>query len=246
MKKQLLILFLLLTLSLQPSIYLRASEPKYPSLIEGAYYIYNVSKLMPLGNTSFAPQTIYLRYYDVRYEVLDVNDTVAVIKVNHTIYINGTPVERGGYISYVFYKNLRFFKVFFDVTNINETVQIYARKRASANGTYTIRKVKYNFGGRTLTCLNVSYENYGLPSFGYVIISIDYGLILERLEYRIEYWNVTGVKAQQLALTERMVLRATNLFFLLYRPIIVISIIIIAVIVAVIIRKRKVGKVAQF
>ena len=240
MRKQLLILFLLLALSLQPSIRLSATEPKYPSLIKGAYYVYNVSKLVPLGNLSFAPHTIYVYYYDMRYEVLDVNDTVAVIKVNHTTYINGTPVKSGGYLEYAFYKNLHYFDVFFDVTNINETVQIYARKRASANGTYTIRKVKYNFGGRTLTCLNVSYENYGLPSFGYVIISIDYGLILERLEYRIEYWNATGVKAQQLALTERMVLKATNLFFLLYRPIIVISIIIIAVIVAVIIiRKRR-------
>ncbi len=214
----------------------------YPALKKGVYLTYNVTK--PASMAYYAYKGLTLRYWDWRYEVLDVNDTYAKLMVNHTEYINGTPVSSGGYITYINYAGIHWFEVFFDASDINSSIELFISNIVPrGNGTWSMKKIDYYFNNTVLKCINASYRNFADNSYGYFVISIDYGVMIEKVQFRFE--SYTGnFSVSQLLPIEKMVLKDTNLFSLAkkYPLLLIIAIVVIVAIVVTVYYYRGVRK----
>jgi len=99
-------------------------KQRFPVIEAGNYFEYGVNQQ---ANTSAALNTtricgVTIRTASWRYEIVNVTEEVIVIKVSWKAYLNGTYQESGGYTVIVHWRNLLFFKVFFDVTRIYEAI----------------------------------------------------------------------------------------------------------------------------
>jgi len=239
--KQFFVLFLLFATPIVAQI----TDP-FPAIQEGAFYEY---KYTPLGGSNNTTLSIcVLRYTNFRIEIYNVTKSSNVIKFTYNLtqeeYADGELVSTGWAV--------------FDVNvpvntsdingwwiNVNKGREafeelVYGFAGALLADKIIINETTYNFNGQKREAYYGYFENTTTHSYGYFVVDKQYGFLFER----VIVINETGsLSASQFGLFGSLVLKATNLFFLLYRPIIVISIIIIAVIVAVIIIRRKTGKI---
>jgi len=237
----LIIISLLLLTPIQ--INAKTLAERFPLVKEGNYFVYEVAK----NGTSSGIKISQMRVitYDWRYDIIDVNEKSGIVIINVTWkrYENGVLSETGGYTARVNASNLLYFKVFFDVTRLKVAVREMLEMFNLGNkSTISITNITYNWQGIEYQCLNASYDvidgNERLA--GYFIISVKYGIMFERVQYRIQ--NITtGIRTKTLVIPSVIMrLTKTNAFLrVVFFSYILPAIIIIAVIVAIIIIRRR-------
>ena len=240
--KQFFVLFLLFATPIVAQI----TDP-FPAVQEGAFYEYRYTPLGGSNNTMLS--ICVLRYWAFRIEIHNVTKTSDTIRFMYNLSFEE---YRDGELAYTGWA------VFNVITSIDTDVicgwwinvnkgreafekLVYDFAGALLADKIIINETTYNFNGQDREAYYGYFENTTTHSYGYFVVDKQYGFLFER----VIVINETGsLSASQFGLFGSLVLKATNLFFLLYRPIIVISIIIIAFIVAVIIiRRRKAGKI---
>jgi len=239
---------ILITLLLISPIPLSQEEVKqrFPVIEAGNYFEYGVNQQ---ANTSVTLNTTHvcgvtIKTWSWRYEIVNVTEEVVVIKVSWKAYLNGTYLESGGYTAIVYWSNLLFFKVFFDVTRIYEAATKLVSS-LSLGGDYSVEDVEYTWSGMTFNCINASYyyEDEGSILYGYFIISKKYGLVLEKAQYVVwkkGYPSVPSACAIGFQFT-REILKKTNILAKMilthYLPYIIVAV--VAIVASYILLRRR-------
>ena len=164
----------------------------FPALQKGVFYEYNAT-------TTNQPQLLWenVRSWSWKYSVLDVykegEHWVTVLNVTHFDYVNGSYVGSGSYKTKVYVDNLPFFEVFFNTSKLvgaNSSVVEFVERYTS---NFTISYVNYTYSGRILKSVRADYFEKDNKSviWGYFIISIEYGIILEKANFVAKASNNT-------------------------------------------------------
>ena len=166
----------------------QAISERFPACEEGVYYYYE-AKL----NTTTSVKISYIRTATWNYTVVSVTNETVEMFVEWWDYWNTTPREHGSYTTFIYWSNAKWFEIFFDVTNITESFSDFLYHQ-SAHGNYSVRETTYVYKGHNLTALYGEYSNTEVGCYGYYIVSVDYGVVLEKAQYVVYTYNST-VKA---------------------------------------------------
>jgi len=169
-------------------------EEKFPAVVPGTYYVYRTT---PVGPHS---TVIWL---DSNVTVLDVNGSQVVVYEEHREYVNGTLDSVGNATFRIDWTNANWFLVFWNINNLTKHLKDWVLGLLSPwdYSNYSIVQVNYTWNNVTLPAYNLSYIGilYGENEsqikqeiYGYLVISIDYGLVLEKAQYMIFYNTITG------------------------------------------------------
>ena len=204
-------LFLLIT----PVTHIETVDVKtsFPSIDVGLWYFYNTTSNSTLSLTFL--QTYAVR--SVNYTILGIGNNYVRIGVNDTVYYNGSIVTN------VYYENVRsfdykWFDVFFNVTNFNESLEQFLDMVCPTPTDSNVTQILditygyYNYNNLNLTVVivenlyNRTFE--GTYIYSKYIISIDLGLMLERVDvfpYSPPVGNVTTLATKTSAVVTKLV-----------------------------------------